>query len=166
MFAGGGEIDLSRPMTSTPDTWLLIATAITSLIAAATGLLNLRRRYDLPVIIAKATDTDLPDLNITGRHVAFRQPTSPSPWLVSAITLAGPRGEWLCRSGDGVNNNFGEFVGYRIADNWTKRIVFQPPLAGGELLVHPDAPAHLELRFTVVLRARPRVKQTIPVHSE
>ena len=136
-------------MTSTPDRWLLIATAITSLIAAATGLLNLRRRYDLPVITAKATGADLPDLNITGHHVAFGQPTSPSPWLVSAITLAGPRGKWLCTIDERVHNNFGEFVGYRIAGNWTKRVTFQPPLAGGEILIHPDAPAHLELRFTV-----------------
>lgn len=151
-------------MSSTPDTWLLVATAITSFIAAATGLLNLRRRYDLPVIIAKATDMDLPDLNLTGRHMAFNQPTSPSTWLVSAITLPGPRREWLCRIGEDVRSDFGEFVGYRIAGNWAKRIVFQPPLAGGELLVHPDASAHLELRFTVVLRARPRVKRTILVH--
>ena len=147
------------------ETVLLVFTAITSFIAAAAGILKLRRHVELPVILAKTIEYhQAPDL--LTREIRFEQLTDPSAWVVNEVKTSILGNKWICVMGEPVRNKYGEFLGYKPGGEWGNRITFNPPSLDGCFLLHPEAPSGLILSFRVALRGQPRVLRSIRVFLE
>lgn len=132
--------------------------------AAITGLLNLRKRYKLPNIRVKQIDNDPPDRDpgVHRRVIRFEHASGSPEWLISEVWISRTFHRWLSLPGEPERNDYGEFEGYRGA-NWTRRIKYISPVEDGILLLHPEAPAHLQLSLSVVLSANYRVRRRVRV---
>ncbi len=147
------------------DSLLLLISAIGGAIAAGTGLLLYWSRHGLPNISATALEhtPKAHDSDLVTREVRFRQPTDTSKWLVYEVHISKPRHKWISVLGDPVWNDFGEFTGYHPGD-WADRIRYDPPVADGSFLLHPDAPEHMKFSFRTCLRSRSRIKRKADVY--
>ena len=145
---------------------LLVFTAITSLIAAVTGVLRLRRHVELPAISAKTVNRS-ESTDLLNREIQFKQLTNPSIWVVNEVKTSTFGEKWMCITSDPVWNDYGEFLGYRQESaEWSRCLKFNPPIRDGEFLLHPDAPHELILSFKVALRGQSRIKRKIKVFLE
>ena len=150
-------------------TSLLFVSAIGAVLAALTGIMALSRRYVLPIILADVTESEpqSPESLATQRNVVFTQAENPAIWLIRDIEVGGyRRKKWLSRTGDGIRNSYGEFVGYSQNSDWSKRISFDPPTQRGVVLLHPDAPSRTRFSLHVVMRSAPRVKRRVAAFAE
>lgn len=147
--------------------FLLIISAIGSVIAAITGLLLYWARKGSPDIIA--TTQELPpqtqDTDLVTRTVRFDQPTEPARWLVYEICIAGACHRWLARPGYTEYSESGVSLGYQRVGDWTDRIQYEPPVSQEVVLLHPAAPKHPKLLFRVRLRSDFRTKRRVKVLS-
>lgn len=150
-------------MDNSFETFLLATAAVSGTIAALAGLLNLRTRYELPIISARRIEyaSDSRNSSIQHREVTFEQPARPSLWLVHEVSIPKCHHRWLAKVGDDVRNDYGESVGFRLSGDWINRIRFTPPVNNGHFLLHPDAPPNLRFSFKVVLRSRPNIKRRV-----
>ena len=144
---------------------LLVFTAITSCIAAVTGILKLRRNIELPAIAARTINRP-ENSELESREIQFEQLTNPSVWIVNEVRTSTFGRRWLCKIGEPVRNSIGMFIGYKLESEWVSRLTFDPPVQDGGFLLHPEAPEKLTLSFTVALRGRPRVRRRVRVFLE
>ena len=158
------------------DSVLLFITAIGSLVAASVSLLVYRAQKGSPDIIASTRETfsQAPDAELVTHMVAFHQPpdqvatwpTKPVRWLVYEVRIAKSRHKWLAVQGEEKRNaTRTEILGYALGSDWTDCIRYDPPVGGGCVLLHTDAPKHPKLLFRVRLRSDFRTKRKVKVLS-
>ena len=90
-------------------------------------------------------------------------------WLVTEVSPTGVWLPWLfCRRrylaliGDAIWDQYGLFVEFKTPDPWGRRIVFDPGVELGDVLIHPDTP-DCSLSLKLRMRSRPQVKDELTV---
>ena len=149
-------------------TILLFFSAIGATVAAITGIVAFYRRHALPTILVNVSESSLqsPELVAGHRQVVFRQTDRPTKWLVREIGIAGcGRKRWLSVTGDPIRDPLGGIAGYRQSNDWRRVIVFDPPIDGGVVLLHPDAPSPNRFLLSVVMRSAPRVRRKVSAYA-
>ena len=152
------------------DAFLLLISAIGSVVAACTGLLIYRSQERSPDILAKTQQLDLviksPSPELVSRTVGFHLPPDSSRWLVYEVRIAKSRHNWLAVPGEkGRNPEGGVVLGYFPDGDWTDRIRYEPPVSTGGVLLHPAAPPYPNLLCLVRLRSHFRTKRWVKVSS-
>ena len=132
------------------------------------ALLNRREHYTLPVLLARVIGNDSKphDTGLLSRRVVLEQPTEPPVWLVYQVKLNKSRDKCLAEIGEGVRDEYGEFLGYRRQSDWTNSIMVNPPAGHIEFLLHPNASASLCFSVGLVLRGKPSTKRRAVVRAE
>ena len=147
------------------DTDLLFLSAIGSVTAGIAGLLHLRRRHELPVIVATMDRLGMPLEGSDERPMAisFSQPDSPSIWSIRSVKVVLDFRRALSKLDFGERNKHGEIEYFRQIGKWRRTIKYNPPVSDDTILYqHPNRMIvrdYVVLRIRAVLRANPAVSR-------
>lgn len=141
-------------------TWAEVLSVIAAM-GAAGSLMVAYMAYRIAVLQAlPQPDIGWMSSSTGDRSLDFKVTRNPgsADWVV---TRASIRGNWLRRRhmARGVLVHAEEFEGdvyktYRASGPWQDRIIFDPPIAEGAIVLHPDTP-DCEVKLRITLRTLP-----------
>ena len=139
---------------------LSILTTAGVLIAAVAGVFGLRRRHELPTIVAtmKPLESRVAGLDTQMTLVSFEQTQSSTTWLISSVHVPLDFRSAFSKFKPNEIDELGRVVrhDYRQTETWRRKIKYEPPIGNCQFLYvmrkTMKSPSYVQFRCRVKLR--------------